>query len=84
MDEREFKDLATLVGKRVRLEHDDDEDGVWKYERGYIIHAWFDNELEAVDCYVAFFGNEWPEIGTKPIKKPYVLRYLLASLKECP
>lgn len=30
------------------------------------------------DCYVAFFGDEFP--NGKPSEKPYVLRYAVTSL----
>jgi hypothetical protein len=43
-------------------------------EYGVIVHCWLDSEMDAHDCYVAFFGDQQP-IG-KPAKKPYVLRYL--------
>lgn len=47
-------------------------------EFGVVIYCWFDDEIAAHDCYVAFFGGRQP-IG-KPVEKPYVLRYSSASL----
>ena len=54
-------------------------------EFGIVVHCWRDPEIEAYDCYVAFFGTAVP-IG-KPSEKPYVLRYSslsLARLQEFP
>jgi hypothetical protein len=47
-------------------------------EYGTVVHCWFDDEIGAHDCYVAFFGNKQP-MG-KPIEKPYILRYASTSL----
>ncbi|WGM32185.1 hypothetical protein [Brevundimonas sp. NIBR11] len=51
-------------------------DGIW--EDGVVVHCWFDDELRAYDCYVAFFGDAIPE--GEPSVKPYVLRYASTSL----
>lgn len=48
------------------------------WEDGVVVHCWFDDEIGAHDCYVAFFGNAIPE--GKPLVKPYVLRYASTSL----
>ena len=29
-------------------------------EHGVVVHCWGDDEIDAYDCYVAFFGNETP------------------------
>jgi hypothetical protein len=84
MDDSQYPDLSALIGKRVRLPGTDAESGKATGEVGYIIHAWIDDELDAIDCYVAFVGSVWPPLGVKPDGKPYVLRYLLSSLQECP
>jgi len=47
-------------------------------EYGVVVHCWLDDEINAYDCYVAFFGNEQPT--GKPPKKPYILRYASTSL----
>ena len=47
-------------------------------EYGVIVHCWLNDEMDAYDCYVAFFGNHRPT--SKPKEKPYVLRYLSMSL----
>ena len=47
-------------------------------EHGVVIHCWLDDEINAYDCYVAFFGNEEP--AGKPAEKPYILRYASTSL----
>ena len=62
------------AGTPVR--YDGLEDGP---EYGVVVHCWIDDETEAYDCYVAFFGDE-PPFG-KPTAKPYVLRYASTSLK---
>jgi hypothetical protein len=82
MDDDRFPDLSLLIGMRVCLKCSNEETGTVSKEYGYILHAWRDQELEAIDCYVAFFGDELPAPGNKAKVKPYVLRYLLSSLEE--
>jgi len=60
-----------LVGKKVK--HPDSG------ECGIIVHAWFNELITAVDCYIVFFGEEFPV--EKPKQKPYVLRYAEAGLE---
>jgi len=48
-------------------------------EVGVIVHTWFDNQMDATDCHVAFYGEEFP--SGKPSEKPYVLRYFSSSLE---
>jgi hypothetical protein len=36
-------------------------------EYGVLVHCWFEDEMGAYDCYVAFFGNELPT--GKPAEK---------------
>jgi hypothetical protein len=47
-------------------------------EYGVVVHCWFDREIDAHDCYVAFFGDQQP--AGKPAEKPYILRYASTSL----
>ena len=47
-------------------------------ECGVVVHCWLDPTLDAYDCYVAFFGEAFPE--GKPGAIPYVLRYFSGSL----
>ncbi len=83
MDDENFPNLSELVGKRVvRRNAADFEDDEESSESGIILHAWKNSELNAVDCYVAFFGESWPKSNEKPDQIPYVLRYLLSSLEE--
>ena len=72
-----MQDLDALIGRKVMglLTMEDDTE---MPEYGVIVHAWWDDEFQAIDCYVAFFGLEVP-VG-KPAEKPYVLRYFLSSL----
>ncbi len=48
-------------------------------EYGIVVHCWFDDEIGAHDCYVAFFGDKQP-MG-EPAEKPYILRYASTSLR---
>ncbi len=65
-------------GTRVfRLDYSDDETAS-KPEYGVVVHCWDDAEICGYDCYVAFFGEAFPE--GKPAEKPYVLRYAAVSL----
>lgn len=69
-------------GTRVRLDglvNDDDEPTP---EFGVVVHCWLDDEIHMFDCYVAFFGTEFPD--GKPSEKPYVLRYAATSLTVLP
>jgi len=52
-------------------------------EVGVILHTWQCTEPgfeEDIDCYVAFYGDSFPDKG-KSCKKPYVLRYFCSSLE---
>ncbi len=49
-------------------------------EVGIVVATWLDDAGDQ-DCYVAFFGTEWPQDDVKPSDKPYVLRYYSASLE---
>ena len=57
------------------VRYDGMEDGP---EYGVVVYCWFDDEIQAHDCYVAFFGNKQP--SGKPTEKPYILRYASTSL----
>jgi hypothetical protein len=48
-------------------------------EFGIVVHCWMSEDIEAYDCYVAFFGSEFP--NGSPRTKPYVLRYAASSLR---
>jgi hypothetical protein len=62
------------VGTKVR--YDGLQDGGPEF--GVVVHCWMSEELGGYDCYVAFFGNEFP--SGRPKQKPYVLRYAASSL----
>jgi len=47
-------------------------------EIGHIVSTW--DEEGVTDCYVAFFGNSYPE--GKPVEKPYILRYCTSTLEQ--
>lgn len=60
-------------GTKVRLESVDGAPEV-----GVVVHCWGSDEIDAYDCYVAFYGSEFP---TRELKaKPYLLRYAASSL----
>lgn len=61
-------------GTKVRLNNH--ADGTW--EDGAVVHCWLSDEINAHDCYVAFFGEAIP--AGQPAVKPYVLRYASFSL----
>ena len=65
-------------GDRVVLRHTDEE-GNATQEKGVVVCTWLDAP-GCYDCYVAFFGDEWPAADQKP-EKPYVLRYYDVSLE---
>lgn len=72
------EDRLIPPGTRVRLDSlvtDDDEPTP---EFGVVVHCWLDDEIGMFDCYVAFFGPEFPD--GEPSEKPYVLRYAATSL----
>jgi hypothetical protein len=61
-------------GTKVRL--DGQDKGGPEY--GVVVHCWHDTDIDAYDCYVAFFGSSYPT--AKPSEKPNVLRYATTSL----
>jgi hypothetical protein len=50
-------------------------------EMGVVVASWFDDDLDDVDCSVAFFGDALPVPGPRPPTTPYILRYLAFSLE---
>lgn len=65
-------------GTRVRLDSLVNDDDKPTSEYGVVVHCWLDGEIGMFDCYVAFFGSEFPDGA--PSEKPYVLRYAVTSL----
>jgi DNA gyrase inhibitor GyrI len=51
-------------------------------ECGIVIHTWFNEDVGAVDCYVAFFGDKFPASNEPPQRAPCVLRYASTSLRR--
>ena len=62
------------TGTKVRF------DGLEESEPGFgiVVHCWMSEEIGGYDCYVAFFGNEFP--SGPPKQLPYILRYAASSL----
>jgi len=48
-------------------------------EYGVVVHCWMDANIGMHDCYVAFFGREFPK--NTPSQTPYILRYAAVSLE---
>lgn len=67
------EDVLLPPGTRVR--YDGLGDGP---EFGVVVHSGYSDEIVGHDCYVAFFGTEFPT--SAPDQKPYVLRYASSSL----
>lgn len=59
-------------GTRVRY------DGTGEPEYGIVVHCWINDEIQAYDCSIAFFGEQFPEGAPK--YPPYILRYASVSL----
>lgn len=71
------EDRFLPAGTKVRLDAlVNGEEDVSEY--GVVVHCWRDADIDFWDCYVAFFGQSWPE--GQPDEKPYILRYAAGSL----
>jgi len=54
-------------------------------ECGVVVYAWLNEDVGGLeDCYVVFFGREFPKAGSPPAELPYVLRYAATSLRRMP
>ena len=54
-------------------------------ECGVIVHTWVAEDIGGIeDCYVAFFGSDFPKRGSAPAELPYILRYAATSLRPAP
>jgi hypothetical protein len=80
MGETQPEDRYLKPGTPVRLSYfaGEDLDAELTHEDGVVAHCWWDDEIGAYDCYVAFFGDAIP--SGKPEDKPYILRYAATSL----
>lgn len=72
------RDAYIAPGTRVRLDSLVNDDDTTTAEFGVVVHCWLSDEIGAFDCYVAFFGEGFPE--GEPVEAPYVLRYAATSL----
>lgn len=50
-------------------------------EVGMVVHSWVNHDMQCLEYYVAFFGDQYPVALHKPKEKPYILRYLETSLE---
>lgn len=73
--------INSLVGKKVvrefQLQQGDEVRNA--KEVGVIVYAWWDRNMELIDCYIAFHGETF--LKGVPTIKPYVLRYFLDGLE---
>lgn len=67
-------------GTRVRRDAFVNNDDHKTSEFGVVVHCWLDSEIGMFDCYIAFFGDDFPD--GKPAEKPYILRYAAVGLAE--
>jgi hypothetical protein len=79
-DEGFGKDRYLAPGTRVRRDAFVNDDDHTTSEFGVVVHCWLDNEIGMFDCYIAFFGDDFPD--GKPDEKPYLLRYAAVGLAE--
>jgi hypothetical protein len=78
---RDFgKDRYLAPGTKVISGAYANDDEHQTYEVGIVVHCWLDDEIGACDCYIAFFGSEFPT--DKPSEAPYILRYAAMTLAE--
>lgn len=67
-------------GTKVRhVVHYGEHDAPGEWEYGVVVHCWLNEQMQAYDCYVAFFGGSLPTGA--PNERPYVLRYFSTSLE---
>jgi len=72
-----FLPVGTKVCHSItNLRHDGLEED--ELEFGVVVHCWMSKEIGGYDCYVAFFGDEFP--SGQPADQPYVLKYATTSL----
>ena len=72
------EDRFLAPGTRVRLDSFVNDNDYATSEFGVIVHCWLSDELNMFDCYVAFFGDEFPT--GQPADKPYILKYAATVL----
>lgn len=66
-----------VPGERVQL--------VSTGECGIVVHVWLNEEEGGFyDCYVAFFGHDFPLPNQRPTQIPHILRYAETSLCRIP
>jgi hypothetical protein len=62
--------IGPLLPAGTRVRYDGLDKGP---EFGVVVHCWMNEEIGGYDCYVAFFGKEFP--SGQPKQRPYLLRY---------
>ena len=76
--EKRKEDRYIYPGTRVRLDSFVNDADETTPEYGIVVHCWENTEYGFFDCYVAFFGDGFPQ--NEPSEKPYILRYSAAVL----
>ena len=76
------EDQHISPGTRVRLDSLVNDNDERTSEYGLVVHCWLDDAIGMFDCYVAFFGDGFPD--GKPSEKPYILRYAATLLSVLP
>lgn len=71
------QELGDLIGIRVRHECTA-PDEIQRFEYGMLTQAWNDEDMQAIDCYIAFYG--FNKYKGKPANRHEVLRYFLSSV----
>ena len=79
-DEGVGRDRYMAPGTRVRRDAFWNDDDHITSEYGVVVHCWLNDDIGMFDCYIAFFGSDFPE--GKPAEQPYVLRYAAMGLAE--
>ncbi len=77
MNDDSEKDRGSFLRPGTKVRHDGLEEGGPEF--GIVIYCWHNDEIAGYDCYVAFFGDEFPT--ERPKQFPYILRYAATSLQ---
>jgi len=70
-------DIRDLIGRKVSHEIEGIDEFYIEY--GVIVNAWYDDFLDTIDCYVAFYDPDKTFCEKK--HRPNILRYVLSSLE---
>jgi hypothetical protein len=51
-----MKELGSYLSPGTRVRYD----GTGEPEYGIVVHCWINDEIQAYNCYIAFFGEQLP------------------------